>query len=86
MLQRDIVSAVAEGASTSRDDVDQALELLTGMGPGARGADGRFPDGSVNEKVEASLRRFADVAHRFATTDHPTRGAAEDEHALSCRA
>ena len=35
--------------------VDEGLALLTGREAGERGADGRFPDGSVNAAVESAL-------------------------------
>jgi len=35
--------------------VDEGLALLTGREAGERGADGCFPDGSVNAAVESAL-------------------------------
>jgi hypothetical protein len=35
--------------------VDEGLALLTGREAGERGADGRYPDGSVNAAVESAL-------------------------------
>lgn len=35
--------------------VDEGLALLTGREAGERGADGRFPEGSVNAAVESAL-------------------------------
>jgi len=35
--------------------VDEGLALLTGRAAGERGADGRYPEGSVNAAVESAL-------------------------------
>lgn len=63
MLRRDVVEACAENrfAIYAVETVDQAMELFTGRPAGGRGSDGRFPDGSINRKVEDRLRAFADV-------------------------
>jgi predicted ATP-dependent protease len=57
MLRQDVVEAVRAGrfhvyAITT---VDEGLALLTGREAGERGADGRYPDGSVNAAVESAL-------------------------------
>ncbi|HVV83918.1 MAG TPA: Lon protease family protein, partial [Kofleriaceae bacterium] len=68
MLRSDVVAAVAAGRFHLHAvaDVDEAIELLTGVAAGARDADGLFPEGSVNALVEARLARFAEDARRFA--------------------
>ena len=35
--------------------MDEGLALLTGREAGERGADGRYPDGSVNAAIESAL-------------------------------
>ena len=57
MLREDVVGAVRDGrfAVWAVRTVDEGLELLTGRPAGARGADGRFPEGSVNAAVERAL-------------------------------
>jgi len=64
MLRTDIVDAARAGrfAIYAVDDVDQALALLAGRDPGARGADGRFPTGSINAEIEAVLARWVPAA------------------------
>ena len=57
MLRRDVVEAVRAGrfhvyAITT---VDEGLALLTGREAGERGADGRYPAGSINAVVESAL-------------------------------
>jgi predicted ATP-dependent protease len=45
--------------------VDEALELLFGVPAGVRGEDGRFPEDTVNGRVERQLERFAEFRKRF---------------------
>ena len=55
------------------DTIAEGIEILTGVPAGERGADGAFPDGTVNARVEARLRDFAESRKAFArrpgTTD-----------------
>jgi predicted ATP-dependent protease len=63
MLRNDVVAA-AQAARfhvyTVRT-VDEAMELLTGLPAGERAADGSFPEGTINARVE---RRLVDFARR----------------------
>lgn len=74
MLREDVVAAVREGrfAVYAIKTVDEGIQLLTGLDAGAKDRDGRFPAGSVNGRVEARLKAFADCARTFA----PANGAA----------
>jgi lon-related putative ATP-dependent protease len=45
--------------------VDEGIALLTGCEAGERGKDGAFPEDSVNGRVEARLRTFAEARRRF---------------------
>jgi lon-related putative ATP-dependent protease len=67
MLREDVVAAVAAGkfAVHGVSSIDHGIELLTGVAAGQRGADGSFPDGSINARVEARLRAFAERARAF---------------------
>jgi lon-related putative ATP-dependent protease len=67
MLKREVVEAVKKGSFHlwCVEDVDEALELLTGLVPGARGPDGAFPQGTLNAKVEARLLALAEGAKKF---------------------
>jgi predicted ATP-dependent protease len=69
MLRREVVEAVRQGRFHvyAIEDVDEGLELLTGAPAGERGAGGRFPDGTVNARVEARLAAFAQQARAFRT-------------------
>jgi lon-related putative ATP-dependent protease len=67
MLREDVVEAVANGRFAVYDvsTIDQGIEILTGVTAGQRGPDGRFPEGSINARVEARLVAFAERARRF---------------------
>jgi lon-related putative ATP-dependent protease len=68
MLREDVVRAVEEGrfAVHAVSTVDEGLALLSGREAGARGPDGRFPEGSFNRAVEealaANVSRLKDLA------------------------
>ncbi len=67
MLRQDVVDAVAAGRFHVWPirTIDEAIELLTGQPAGEADAEGRFPPGTVNEKVDTRLRRFAELRHEY---------------------
>ena len=67
MLREDVVEAVRQGRFSiwAVEHIDQGVEILTGVKAGGRGADGRFPAGTVNRMVEDKLRSFAERARAF---------------------
>ena len=67
MLRDDVVEAAEKGLFHvwPVETVDEAVELLTGLPAGERGADGRFPEGSVNRRVDDRLAAFAEKARNF---------------------
>ena len=67
MLRREVVEACAEGrfAIYPIGTIDEGLTLLTGSPAGERGADGCYPAGSVNRRVEDRLRAFAHIRQSF---------------------
>ena len=75
MLRQDVVGAVREGRFHVHavETIDQGIELLTGVPAGERGADGRFPDGSINQRVEARLDKMAEAVRRFGGHDGEER-------------
>ncbi len=79
MLRHDVVEAVAAGQFHiyPMRTVDEALELLTGIPAGERDEDGRFPEGSVNQLVEARLIELAEKQRAF--TQPPTGSVEEEE-------
>ena len=62
MLRADVREAVAQGrfAIYPIARIDEGIEILTGTSAGERSSDGRFPDGSVNARVEARLIGFSE--------------------------
>ena len=68
MLREDVVQAVAAGQFHIYPvtTVDEAIELLTGIVAGQPDEDGQFPEGSVNQRVDAQLAALADIRHEFA--------------------
>ena len=68
MLRQDIVEAVSDKRFQVYPvvHVDQALELLTGVSAGERGADGQFPEGSLNRKICERLIGLAEQRRAFA--------------------
>jgi lon-related putative ATP-dependent protease len=67
MLREDVVEAVKNGqfAVYPVTTVDEGMEILTGVKAGERGADGRFPAGTINRLVEDKLKTFAERARSF---------------------
>jgi predicted ATP-dependent protease len=69
MLRDDVIDAVEAGTFHiyAVDTVDQGIEILTGVRAGVRDQSGRFPDGSINGRVEQRLVAFANQARQFRT-------------------
>jgi len=67
MLRSDVVEACARGLYRvwTIDEVDEGLEILTGVPAGERGADGRFVPGSINARVAAKLEELSEAARAF---------------------
>jgi predicted ATP-dependent protease len=61
MLRADVIEACAAGrfSVATVATVDDAVAALTGIAAGVRAADGAFPADSINGRVEARLRQFA---------------------------
>jgi hypothetical protein len=78
MLRHDVVAAAAEGrfAIYPIDTVDQGLELLTGIPAGEPDGDGRYPAGTLNQRIAARLDAMAAKAAEFARMAGGERGAA----------
>jgi lon-related putative ATP-dependent protease len=67
MLRPDVVAAAAAGRFRvfAVETLEQALGLLSGLEPGERGPDGRFPADSFHGRVEARLEGFAEQARTY---------------------
>jgi lon-related putative ATP-dependent protease len=68
MLRSDVVEAArAERFCIHAiENVDQAMELLTGQRAGAPGPDGAYPADSINQRVASRLAEFAEKVSAFA--------------------
>jgi lon-related putative ATP-dependent protease len=64
MLREDVREAVAAGQFNIYpvDEIDQGIELLTGMPAGQADQNGKYPQASINGKVQARLERLAKKA------------------------
>jgi hypothetical protein len=79
MLREDVVSAAAAGrfAIHAVSTVDEAIELLTCWPAGERGADGSYPELTVNGRVERRLLSLATRAREFGM---PSRSGPQQAH------
>ena len=68
MLRADILQAVDEGKFTiyAIDNVDDGIEILTGVKAGVADKNGEFAKGTVNYKVQENLRKYYKDYARFA--------------------
>ncbi len=61
MLKLEVVDAVRSGTFKiyAVETIDQGIEILTGSPAGERDAHGKFPEATVNQRVESRLIEFA---------------------------
>lgn len=66
MLREDVRRAVADGNFKifPVEHIDQGIELLTGMPAGEPDEEGSYPEGTINGKVQARLKRLAELAEK----------------------
>ncbi|MHA6265110.1 Lon protease family protein [Arenibacterium sp. CAU 1754] len=66
-LRKRVIDAVEQGKFRiiPMRRIEDGIEVLTGQAAGVRGADGQFPAGSVNRKVENKLNGFAEIRKSF---------------------
>lgn len=62
MLHEDVVQAVAAGQFHiwSVETIEQGIEILTGTAAGQRGKNGKFPKGSIYQKVDDRFKKMAE--------------------------
>jgi len=62
MLRKDVIDAVEGGRFHIYpiETIDQGMAVLTGMPAGERNKAGNYPEGTVNQKVEAQLAELAE--------------------------
>jgi predicted ATP-dependent protease len=78
MLRRDVIEAVRNGQFRIYpvSSIDEGIEFLTGIPAGARNAEGIFPEGSINARVEVRLLTMSELARLYGTS---APGPAESE-------
>lgn len=76
MLADEVVAAVRDGQFRVIPvaHIDEGIALLTGVEAGQRDDKGAFPEGSVNARVEARLRGFAEARRDFMRRPDGTGG------------
>ncbi|MDI6755785.1 MAG: ATP-binding protein [Thermodesulfobacteriota bacterium] len=67
MLRKDVVQAVADGKFHVYpvQNIDQGIEILTGVPAGERGVDETYPEGTVNFLVDKKLKELAKRMKEF---------------------
>ena len=71
MLRADVVEAVKAGKFHiySVSSIDEGIEVLTGVAAGARQADGSYPDGTINDRVQKKLQQFTELQKKLTAGD-----------------
>ena len=87
MLREDVVAACRAGRFHVYpiETVDQAVELLTGVPAGVPDAEGHYPEGTLNRRVDDRLEALAKLRMELSDRKHGQEHheADEDEHADS---
>jgi ATP-dependent Lon protease len=76
MLRKDVVEAVREGKFHIYPvrTIDQGIEILIGMEAGERLEDGRFKEGTVNDRVDKKLRELGTKIKEFEGGEEGAKG------------
>jgi predicted ATP-dependent protease len=77
MLRSDVVEAVKSGKFRvyAVGTIDEGIEILTGMSAGARDHEGKYPEGSINARVEQKLRQFTEQQKKTGASTAPQQEA-----------
>ncbi len=67
VLNDEVADAVSKGMFHiyAIKDVDEGIEILTGVSAGKKQPDGLFPEGTVNYLVYKKLKKFAETVERY---------------------
>jgi len=67
MLKDEVVKAIDAGKFHiwSVETIDQGIEILTGLPAGEMGPDGKYPEGTINWKVDTRLREILEDMKKF---------------------
>ena len=71
MLKQEVIDAVQAGQFHIYpvSHVDQGIEILTGIPAGERDEEGNYPEGTINQRVEARLAELAEKRAHFSRED-----------------
>lgn len=71
MLDDEVVQAVRDGKFHiwSVETIDQGIEILTGVAAGEKGADGTYPEGTINQMVDMRLKQMIESMKKFGASD-----------------
>lgn len=71
MLRDEVIEAVRQGQFHiyAVSNVDEAMELLTGVPAGAKDQEGKFPADTINWLVQKRLRELAEARRQFASPE-----------------
>jgi predicted ATP-dependent protease len=77
MLRPDVVQAVKEAKFHiyAVSNIDEGMEVLTGVPAGERNLEGGYPEGSINGRVAKKLLQFSDQLRQMAATANLTEAA-----------
>jgi len=80
MLRSDVVEAVKAGKFHiySVRTVDEGIEVLTGVAAGSLQTDGRYPEGTINARVQSKLQQFSELQKKL-TSPEPKPAESDDE-------
>ena len=84
MLKKEVIEAVRDKkfAIYPIERMDDGLEILTGMSAGERGADGNFPEGTLNYLAEKRLSELARGLKEFGKPPAEQKKSASGNNAL----
>jgi predicted ATP-dependent protease len=88
MLRNDVVQEVRAGRFFIHavDDVDQAIELLTGVPAGEPDEDGNVPEGTVNYLVSVQLIALSQVRKAYISHQKESRSERRQKGAMAKKA
>ncbi len=66
MLNDEVIEAVKSGMFSiwSVETIEQGIEILTGVSAGVRGKNGKFPKGTLYQRVDERLRRMSETLQK----------------------
>jgi len=79
MLKEEVVQAVKDGKFHiySARTIDEGIEILTGFKAGIKLADGKFEEGTVNERVDRRLREMGEKLREFSAGEGKAKKSEE---------